>query len=120
MSVRFAPVDKPPAECRIYRVVVRAVWQASVGDSRFLDAGEDDFKLGFAYTKAVVLLWNGVRPLVKVDRQFFADVHQRKRPDCALLGPRNAKQCSELSCCGNSVFGRHDEVVELDRIVFCL
>ena len=76
--------------------VVWAMRKTSIRQSRLLDALEDDFKLGFGDSKAVVLLRNGFVPLIEVDRQVLADLHRRERADRSLLCPGHTEQRAEL------------------------
>jgi hypothetical protein len=96
-------------------VVCPSHWQRREGFSFIAGPLQFGIKFGLVHFQAVVLLRDGFKSFVKVNREHVNDEHGRKRGDFSLLFPGNAEQLPHQSCARNSVFGRDEEVVKMNH-----
>ena len=95
MTIGFAPVHKIAAKGCVDFVVDRAMRQAAIGNTSSTNATEDGIELFLPHSEAVVLNWDGLCPLIEVEREPLVDVDGRERAHGTLFGPGHAEKFSE-------------------------
>ena len=114
MAIWLAPVHEVSAKGWVDHVIVRTERRTSKGDAGSPQSCKDCVELVLRDAKAIVLLRDGLGPLIEVEGQSAVDEDRRERANGCLLGPRHTQQLREQSGCRNSVFRRNNQVVEVD------